>query len=122
MIFRVANVVMALLCFVSVALQYNDPDPLPWMAIWGVAGVFAALAAFGRHFPWWMPAAIGAVAVVWGTVIAVHLRGRFAFSDLVKTMEAETPQIEESRESLGLYIITVWMAVLAVWATRSLHG
>ena len=61
------------------------------MAIWGVAGVFAALAAFGRHFPWWMPAAIGAVAIVWGTVIAIHLRGRFAFSDLVKTMEAETP-------------------------------
>ena len=39
--------------------------------------------------------------------------------DLTRSMEAKTPAIEESRESLGLLIITAWMLVVAIAARRS---
>jgi hypothetical protein len=30
---RIANGLMAMLFLFAVAVQHNDPDPLPWMAI-----------------------------------------------------------------------------------------
>jgi hypothetical protein len=41
------------------------------------------------------------------------MHGTPAFADLFKTMKAETPTIEESRETLGLLIVALWMAILA---------
>ena len=34
---------------------------------------------------------------------------------LAETMHAGTPQIEESRESLGLFIVAAWMLVVATF-------
>jgi hypothetical protein len=39
MLFRVANAVMTLLFLVATFVQYNDPDPIRWMAIYGSSGL-----------------------------------------------------------------------------------
>jgi hypothetical protein len=116
-IFRAVNAVMAVLFFVSAALQYNDPDPVQWMAIYGAAGLLAALAAWGRTATLGAPVLVAAVAIAWSAFIATHLHGHFAWHHLVESMHAGTPQIEESRESLGLAIVAAWMLVL-VFAGR----
>ena len=119
MIFRTVNAVMAVLFFVSVALQYNDPDPVQWMAIYGAAGLLAAWAAWGRRMSVGAPLLVAAIAIAWAAFIATHLHGHFAWHHLVESMHAGTPQIEESRESLGLGIVAAWMLVLAfAWRGR----
>ena len=39
---------MAVLFLIAAALQYNDPDPLRWMAIYGLAVLACLLALAGR--------------------------------------------------------------------------
>ena len=66
---RVAFAAFAVLFALSVAVQYNDPDPLPWMALYGCAAVVAGLAAAKRSML--VPAGVvGLVALVWALTLA----------------------------------------------------
>ena len=113
--FQALALVMTVLCLVSTLLQYNDPDVLPWTALYGAATLISAWAAFRpATLRWFPPVLVGLVAAVWAIVIGTHIQGGLAFADLFKTMKAELPAIEESRETLGLIIVAVWMAVLAI--------
>ena len=106
---------MGALFFVCVGLQYNDPDPLQWMAIYG-AGALVSLAHAlrGRVHPA-LPVLVAVTAVAWGVFITTHIHGAFEWHHLAETMHAGTPQIEESRESLGLFIVAAWMIVVATF-------
>lgn len=108
---------MLVLFGIAAALQYNDPDPVVWAATYGLAAVLCGLAAAGR-LPWALAAALAAAALVWSATLLPSLRGLAAPGDLARSMRAEAPAIEESREALGLLIVAAWMAVLAVRARR----
>lgn len=115
--FRVTNLVVAVVFLVSAAIQWNDPDPLPWIAVYG--GAAAASIAVGRfRGARVLPALVGLVALVWAGTMAGRVFADLAFADLFKSMKAETPSIEHSRELLGLLIIAAWMAVLVVAGAR----
>lgn len=112
--FQAIAIVMTMLCFVSALLQYNDPDPIQWGGFYLAATVISAWAAFRPDtLRWQPPALVAAIGVIWAILIATHLHGTPVFADLFKTMKAETPTIEESRETLGLIIVAVWMAILS---------
>ncbi len=114
--FRTSNRVMAVLFLISAVLQFNDPDPLRWAAIYGAAG-FACLAAGRFRYSWPLPTAIGLLALVWAawlSPILLQVRPR----DLARSMHAETPSIELGREFLGLVIVLVWMACLVFVSLR----
>ena len=111
---RVASGVMAVLFFVCVALQYNDPDPVRWMAMYGAATVVCAVHARRGRIAAAFPLSLAGIAVAWGAFTAEHIHGRFEWHHLAETMHAGTPQIEESRESLGLFIVAAWMLVVAL--------
>jgi hypothetical protein len=53
---------MAVLFLVAAAVQYNDPDPLRWMAIYGLAGL-ACLLALAGWLPRLAPVLIGLAAL-----------------------------------------------------------
>ena len=57
---RIANGVMAVLFAFAAAVQYNDPDPLRWMAMYGLAMLACGLALAGR-LPRLLPALAGRV-------------------------------------------------------------
>ena len=112
--FQVAAIVMMVLCFVSAVLQYNDPDPIQWAAYYLAGTVISGWAAFRpASLKWPLPALVAVIGAIWAYVIATHLHGTFAFAHLAETMHAETPVIEESRETLGLLIVALWMAIVA---------
>lgn len=117
----VANALMGLLFFVSAALQYNDPDPLRWVALYGSAGAACLLRRAGR-MAWLFPALVGAVALIWAAGLAPHVLPSMRFGDLFETMKAATPAIEENRELLGILIVAAWMAVLAVTSFKAAPG
>ena len=90
------NVLFLAMFLFSVAVQFNDPDPVRWVAIYG----FAAIACIGeltRNERWSLPAGIG---------------------DLFAEFEMKNEMIEEAREAGGLLIVALWMAILAVSAFR----
>ena len=110
---------MGVLFFVCVALQYNDPDPVRWMALYGAAALVCFAHAWRGALHPVFPRIVAVVAGVWGAWIAIHIQGAFEWHQLAETMHAGTPQIEESRESLGLFIVAAWMVVVAVFGRRA---
>jgi hypothetical protein len=99
---RYVSMVMALVFAGFALVQYNDPDALLWIALYGVAFAASLAGALGRFSPW---AGLG---------LAVYLPLALWWwpSDATYWLESE-----EKRESLGLLICAVWMAVLlAAWA------
>ena len=104
----------------SVIVQYNDPDPLTWMAIYGAAAIACALSLMGR-LPWWFAVAVGIVALPWAATIAPRVIGQVRFLDMFAEFEMKDLRVEESREMYGLVLVAGWMAVLGhrgFWKTR----
>jgi hypothetical protein len=111
---------MLVIFIFSVVVQYNDPDPIAWMAIYGAAAVVCGL-EIRRRSSWWAPAAILVIALVWGLGLAPHVIGVVPFTEMFSAFEMKDAGVEESREMYGLWIIAAWMAAVAVaaWRRRS---
>lgn len=102
-IFRAANAVMATLFLFGAAVQYNDPDPLRWMAIYLAAATACVLATLDR-MPRMLPILVGLAALVWMATLAPHVLGRVGFGEMVAEWEMKDARVEEGREAYGLLI------------------
>ena len=111
--FRVLNIVMALLFTISALVQLNDPDPVQWFLIYAAGALICAMSAAKASHGWQAPALVGLAALVWGVWILTHMHTAFAWGQIADKMKAETPAIEESREALGLFLLASWMFVIA---------
>ena len=118
-IWTAANVVMLTLFAFSVAVQFNDPDPLLWMAIYGSAAVVCAFEV-RKKTPLWLPVAVAAVALAWSAWIAARAHD-VPISALFAEWEMKNVGVEEAREMYGLAIVGAWMLAVsaAAWARRS---
>jgi hypothetical protein len=88
---------MFLLFLLCCAVQYNDPDPLTWIAVYGYAAALTGFAFFGKYTA--LPA-LGMVAYLpW-------------FFLLAPPLNVSWWALEEGREAMGLMICAVWMSVL----------
>lgn len=95
---------------VFAALQYNDPDPWLWIPIYVYAATACALAARGIA-----PRLMLILGIAFCSAYAVLLfvipdgviewAGRHQRENLVQTMKATKPWIENTREFGGLLII-----------------
>jgi hypothetical protein len=108
---------MAILFLFAVAVQYNDPDPLRWMAIYGLAALACGL-WLARRLPRWMPAVVGISALGWAATLAPGVVGRVSIGDLFESYAMKSAPVEEAREMGGLLIVAAWMAVLVLVACR----
>ena len=115
--FRILNFIMAATFIFSVAVQYNDPDPIQWMAIYGSAAV-ACILSLGGKPSWKFSAAVAAAAFIWACFIAPGVFSRPFPTTMVDSFHMTDVADEEARELGGLLIIALWMAVLAVSAGR----
>lgn len=121
MFLRVLAGLMTLLFLFSVAVQYNDPDWYVWMAIYAAAAILSALAALRPGKPDARAAALVAlIAAVWALTIVPRVWGRVTWAEIAGNYVMKTPVIEEARECIGLTIVAVWSAVLAIarWPRR----
>jgi len=95
-----ATLILALMA----AIQYNDPDPLYWILVYGAAAVVTGAAVTGRRMPRFALITLG--ALIAGMLISVP-----GFIDYLQSgqwgaigehMNDEEPYIEEGRELVGL--------------------
>ena len=106
-----ANAIMMLLFIFAGVVQFNDPDPLVWMAIYGLAAVVCGLEA-RRRGPVWAPIALAIIALVWAGTIYYRVRG-VPIGSLFAEWEMRDLRVEEAREMYGLAIVGIWMVVIA---------
>jgi hypothetical protein len=101
-------------------LQINDPDPLPWIALYGTSAIVCAFAAFGRMH-WAVPALLAIGALVWASMLAPEAMRDFpGFSALFRwDMKAGG---EVLREIMGLLIVFAWSATLATTTSGPGHS
>lgn len=117
MIFRSISILMVLVFLLSVAVQYNDPDPLVWMTIYGVCAVFAGLGAMGKHSALAVPAAV----IYWvGMFYWMPHKGVANPMNLITDVKMASLGVEEWREDGGLAICATWLTVQSVmwWLRR----
>lgn len=115
--FVAANTAMLLAFLGSAVVQWNDPDSVRWMLMYGSAAAVCALDLFGV-LSWRLAAAVGVVAVVWGAIWAPGVITNAPIGRLFTTIQMMSPEIEEARELLGLLIVAGWMTVLAAVRSR----
>ncbi len=115
MTFRIASAGFALLFAFGAFVQWNDPDPLRWMAVYAAAAALSAAAVRGRMFV--APTALLlAVLVVWVVLWAPAFR--HSSLDALQSFDMSRMQDEELREAWGLVHLTTWTTVLLALAVR----
>ena len=92
------------------ALQYNDPDPWLWMPIYLYAAVLCWLYARGRYYPKAYLAGTAAYLIYTFWLVftkdgVIDWYNEHHAENLVQTMKAEKPWIEDTREFGGLLIL-----------------
>jgi len=114
--FRVISWVMLAVFVLSMAVQYNDPDPIRWMVIYGVCAVFSVLAIRGVVHWLSIPVALAYIggALYWmpGAKVDNPLH-------LLTDVKMASLGVEEWREDGGLWICVAWLVALSViWFLR----
>jgi hypothetical protein len=90
----------------SAALQWNDPDPLRWLALYLASAALCGAAPY-RALPPALPIGLGALALVWAATLAPEVARTAAWSGT-----------ELERELGGLLLVA---GVAGAWA-RHLRG
>ena len=116
MVFRVISWVMLAVFVLSMAVQYNDPDPIRWMAIYGVCAVFSVLAI--RGVVHWLSIPV-AVAYIVGALYWMPGAPIEHPMSLLTDVKMASLGVEEWREDGGLWICVAWLVALSVvWFLR----
>ncbi len=103
--FNRTTVLMGVVFLAAAAVQWNDPDPMRWIAFYVAAGAISVYAAFRRPH-WLLPGAMAVVALVW---LAGSAPG---------AVQSGEPLGEQSRELAGQAVVLIWMGVLAWLGSR----
>ena len=113
---RIFNLIFCILFVLFAVLQYNDPDPYLWIPIYLYAAVLCWLAFKKQFYP---------KAYVFGIIAYLVYAGYLFFTkdgvidwykdhdaeNLVQTMKAEKPWIEDTREFGGLLILILVLTI-----------
>ena len=116
-LFRLLNGAMGLLFLFGAAVQYNDPDPLQWTAIYLAASVACALAVAGR-LRWWFAGMVTLAAFAWAATLMPRAFPNVRIREMFGAWEMANTRIEEGREMYGLLVIAIYMIVLAITELR----
>lgn len=123
---KIFNIVMAVLFVLFAALQYNDPDPLLWIAIYLFAA-FLCLRALRMHFDKFLYLAGYVLLGIYAIYLLTDKTGVLNWAtdhnaeNIAQTMKAEKPWIEETREFFGLIIILIVMIINHNYFIRKKH-
>ena len=108
LIVKVFAWIFGALCIVSAVLQYNDPDPLMWIIIYGISALLSFGFAVGKA-PFIVLLLAGLSALV---------AGGFIFPEEFQGFEigkGHIKNIEQGREAVGLFIVGVIQLLFAIW-------
>ena len=91
--------------------QWNDPDPLIWISIYGFAALMSAFAAAGRFYQ-----PLLAFGVIFGFAGFLYMYPGAVSEWIAQELQQQdlsmkTQHMEEARESFGLLLVSLIMGV-----------
>ncbi len=108
----IVTVFFLIIFLMSAAVQYNDPDPERWMAIYGLAALACISVLIDRkphYYIFWIMAL--------GYLVAAYFQWPPKFEGfLFDEIKMRSMNIEEARETGGLVICAVGMMVMGWFA------
>lgn len=110
------NLVFAILFVLFAALQYNDPDPYIWIPIY-IVSAFVCVQTYKGKFDQFSHWIIVAFCLIYAVRLMIDPNGVIAWfkehdaENLVQSMKATKPWIEQTREFGGLLIILIVASV-----------
>ena len=112
---KIVSLVIGLLFLSFAIVQYNDPDPWEWIAMYGVISLTGFFSAFGIYNRWFAYFLL-VVSLIWMIFLFPGLWQWIMYEPvdaLIYDMSPEKMYIEDSREFLGLLmgLIAVFLIV-----------
>jgi hypothetical protein len=119
MVFAALNSLFLLAYLLSALVQYNDPDPLAWIAIYLLAAGMC-IARFRRYQPRWLALSLYSASLLWIGMLLPNIIGQVSLAEIVESISMKTRAVEEAREIGGLALITLWSGLLMTpWGRRA---
>lgn len=101
-LFKILASLFTLLFIISAALQYNDPDPIIWICIWGTAAMLSILFLLNK--------VSSVITLIAGILSLLGFLYVFPSNFQGFSLDAgEATSIEQGREAFGLLIIALVM-------------
>ena len=116
--FRLFAAVTAALFAAAALLQYNDPDAVRWVLVYGAAAVLSGAAAWRGAAPFPAAVCLAAIALVWALALAASVPGVGVYAHVLDSWRMQSTGVEEARESLGLLLVAGCAAVIAAASRR----
>ena len=120
---KAVNIFFIIVFILSATLQYNDPDPYIWVPIY-LYGAWLCYQAFNKKYN----PVLYIIGLVVYTGYAAYLffdnqgvlswAGEHNAENIVQSMKATKPWIEETREFGGLLILIVALVINMIWLRR----
>ena len=112
MVFRFLTVLMMVVFTYAIIVQFNDSDPLFWVALYGISLVtsVAAFVSLSMRGMLWIAFGIYFAAVLWMSPNFTHTSME-AFASVGMNSERD----ELVRELWGMVICTLWTLVLLIY-------
>lgn len=111
MILKTLYTVEVALLALSIAVQYNDPDPIRWMILYAIPLVLVVMAFMGRYSVMSLLAIPAYLALALWSMPWGNLAGAFGGMPQWKMM---SPENETLREAGGLFLCAVFL-IGPVW-------
>ena len=109
----ITNYFMLLVFLLCMVVQYNDPDSLIWMTMYGFAAITCILSIRDKiHFS--ISIFIGFVGIVWALTLLPDVIYSYSTTDNLFTWKMNGLGVEKVREIGGLFIIILWMSILTL--------
>ena len=102
---KIFNGILTLLFILCAAVQFNDPDPYYWIAIYGTVAVISGFAVVGKYVKNVILTVI-VICIIWMFTLIPGVIDWIekGMPSIIGSMKAESPHIEYLREFLGLFI------------------
>lgn len=112
-LFKTLGFVFAILFAIGAVLQYNDPDSLHWIIVYGIAALVSLLFALNK-MKFVVPLVLGVFAFIGFVYLYPSDFQGFDLND------GDIKTVELGREAFGLLIISVVLLVFAFRIKRTL--
>jgi len=107
------NGVFLVAFILSVLVQWNDPDPFAWMAIYSLAAMscVCAFAKFRGRISIYLAVISALIAWAWIFTLLPQMQ-TVAWREIVESLQMKSDAVEVARELGGLLLVALWMSFL----------